>query len=320
MGFSDLRLYPMPVDTILAVAEAVNFLGEPSAKEVETFAGVGATTAYKALVNASHLGFVKKEDSDKYSYVYSDPLKGTDSAERRFLFRQLLQSFKPFRVLCEFLVYGENESNAKRKTAVLLGDVELEDKVLPALIKWGTGLEILSCGESDQLQLSRPLIEELVIVSKSLEISLGNEFEIGLYLSKRLTTQCYEFLENPERERLARAFKDCDANPESSCEESGKALENFLRLIAARKRIDVSKCNGIVQVAEELLTHKAIHAKHKNMCLALSTVRTVSAHDRDKISNVPWTKTPEIAHAALTYSLSLMKSVYLWAFEGKQEL
>lgn len=320
MGLPSLRLYRMPVDTVLAVAEAVNFLGEPTAKEVATFAGVGATTAYKALVNACYLGFVEKESGNKYSYIHSDPLKGIALAKSRLLFRQLLQSLRPFRVLCEFLVYGENESNAKRKTAVSLGDTALEGKVLPALIKWGTDLEILSVGEGDQLQLSQPLKEGLATVSESLKISLGNEFEIGLYLSKRLTAQCYEFLENPERERLCQAFKDCDRNPESSCEDSGKALEDFLRLIAARNGIDVSKRNGIVQVAEELLNHKAIHAKHKNMCLALSTVRTVSAHDRDRISNVPWTKTPEMAQVAFTYTLCLMRSIYIWVFEGEQEL
>lgn len=320
MAFPGLRLYQVPVDTILTVAEAVNFLGTPSAKEVAAFAGVGSTTAYKALVNAGPLGFTKKEDSDKYAYVCSDPLKGISSADKKLLFRRLLQSYKPFELLCEFLVYGENESNAKRKAAVLLRDNSLEDRVFPVLITWGIDVGILSRGEDNRIQLSESQKKELEAVGEALEVSLANEFEIGLYLSKRLTAQCYEFLENPERRRLVRAFKDSGKNHERSCEESGKALENFLRLIAATKCIDVSNRNGIVQIAEELSKNKAIHAKHKSMCVGLSAVRTVSAHDRDKVSNVPWTKTPEMALAALSYNLCLMRSIYLWVFEGKQDL
>lgn len=320
MSFMGLRLYPMPVDTILRVTEAVDFLGTASLNEVTRFAGVGSTTAYKALVNASRLGFVKKVSGENYTYVHMSPLKGMPAAEKRYLFQQLMQSYRPFEVLCQFLSYGEDESAAMRKAGVVLGDSNLDKNAFPALSKWGVDIGILSRDKSGALRLAETLKEELKAISQALEIKLGNEFEIGLYLGRRLTAQCYDFLENPERQRLIQAFTDSEKNPEKSCEENGKAFENFLRLIAKMKGIDVSSRNGIGQVAEELAKYGVIHKKHKNMCLAVGAVRTVSAHDRDKVSNIPWTKTLEMAHAVLSYSLSLMRSIYLWVFEGKQEL
>lgn len=320
MSFVGLKLHPMPVDTILRVAEAVDFLGTSSREKVARFAGVGSTTAYKALLNASHLGFVRKASGENYIYVYMNPLKGIPVAEKRYLFQQLLQSYRPFEVLCQFLSYGNDESAAMRKAGVVLGDTNLEKNAFAALSKWGVDIGILSRGKSGALRLAETLKEELKAISEALEIKLGNEFEIGLYLGRRLTAQCYEFLENPERQRLIQAFTDSGENPEKSCEENGKAFENFLRLIARMKGVDISNRNGIGQVAEELAKQGVVHTKHKNMCLAVSAVRTVSAHDRDKVSNIPWTKTPEMAHAVLSYSLNVMRSIYLWVFEGKQEL
>ena len=320
MSFVGLRLYPMPVETILRVTEAVDFLGTTSLDEVARFAGVGSTTAYKALFNASHLGFVKKVSGENYTYVHMKPLKGMPSAEKRHLFQQLLQSHRPFEVLCQFLAYGEDELAAMRKASVVLGDNNLDKNAFAALSKWGVDIGILSRDKNGALRLAETLKEELKAISEALEIKLENEFEISLYLGKRLTAQCYEFLENPERQRLVKAFVDSEKNPEKSCEETGKAFENFLRLIAAVKDVAVSSRNGIGQIAEELAKHRVIHTKHKSMCLAVGAVRTVSAHDRDKVSNIPWTKTPEMAQAVLSYSLSVMRSIYLWVFEGKQEL
>jgi hypothetical protein len=320
MSFVGLKLYPMPVETIIRVTEAVNFLGDASLEEIARFAGTGSTTAYKALVNASHLGFVKKASGKNYTYIHINPLKGKPSAEKRYLFQQLLQAYRPFEVLCQFLSYAEDESAAIRKAGVVFGDSNLDKNAFPALSKWGVDIGILSRDKSSALCLTETLRGELKAISEALEIKLGNEFEIGLYVAKRLTTQCYEFLERPERQRLIQAFTDSGKNPENSCEENGKAFENFLRLIAKMKGVDVSNRNGIGQVAEELAKHSVIHTKHKNMCLAVGAVRTISAHDRDKVSNVPWTKTPEMAHAILSYSLSVMRSIYLWVFEGKQEL
>lgn len=320
MSFVDLRLYPMPIDTILKVTEAVDFLGTASLEAVARFAGVGSTTAYKALLNASHLGFVEKVGSDNYTYVHMNPLQGMPSAEKRNLFQQSLQAYRPFEALCQFLSYGECESAAMRKASVVIGDSNLDKNAFTALLKWGVDIGILSRDKSGTLCLAETLKEELKAISEALEIKLGNEFEIGLYLCRRLATQCYEFLESPERHRLIQAFMDSGENPEKSCEENGKAFENFLRLIAKAKGVDVSNRNGIGQVAEELAKQGVIHTKHKNMCLAVGAVRTVSAHDRDKVSNIPWTKTPEMAHAVLSYSLSVMRSIYLWVFESKQEL
>ncbi|MBA7691802.1 hypothetical protein ES703_100356 [subsurface metagenome] len=320
MPFVGLRLYPMPVNTILRVTDAVDFLGTASLEEATRFAGVGSTTAYKALLNASHLGFVKKISGENYTYVHMNPLKGMPSAEKRHLFQQLLQAYRPFETLCQFLSYGEDESAAMRKAGVVLGDSNLDKNAFTALSKWGVDIGILSRDKSGALHLAETLKEELKAISEALEIKLGNEFEIGLYLGRRLTAQCYEFLENPERQRLIQAFTDSGENPEKSCEETGKAFENFLRLISKIKDIDVSNRNGIGQVAEQLTKYGAIHRKHKNMCLAVGAVRTVSAHDRDKVSNIPWAKTPEMAHAVLSYSLSVMRSIYLWVLEGKQEL
>lgn len=320
MSFMGLKLYPMPVNTILRITEAVDFLGTVPLNEVARFAGVGSTTAYKALVNASRLGFVKKVSGENYTYVHMNPLKGKPAAEKRYLFQQLMQSYRPFEVLCQFLSYGEDESAAMRKAGVVLGDGNLDKNAFIALSKWGVDIGILARDKSGALRLAQTLKEELKAISEALEINLGNEFEVGLYLGKRLTAQCYEFLQEPERQRLVQAFMNSEKNPEKSCEENGKAFENFLRLIAKIKGIDVSNQNGIGQVAQELAKQGVIHTKHKNMCLAVGAVRTVSAHDRDKVSNIPWTKTPGMAHAVLNYSLSVIRSIYLWVFEGKQEL
>lgn len=310
----------MPVDTILSVTEAVDFLEDAPVEEIAIFAGKGKTTTYNALVNASHLGLVKKTTDKNYTYIYTNSLKEMPKAEKLLLLQQILQSYKPFELLCQFLFYEEDEPTAIRKASVMLGDIDLAKNAFPALSKWGIDVGILSYDKNSTLHLTKTLKEELKIISRTLEIKLGNEFEISLYLSKRLSAQCYEFLENPERQRLIQAFTESGANPEKSCDANGKAFENFLRLIAKKKSVDVSKQNGIGQVAEELARNGVIHTKHKNMCLAVGAVRTVSAHDRDKVSNIPWTKTPEMAHAVLNYNLSLMRSIYLWVFEGKQEL
>lgn len=143
-----------------------------------------------------------------------------------------------------------------------------------------------------------------------------------LFVANRLGTEFFHSLERTEQARLCDAVLVHASNPEKSGEDAGKALESYLRVIGTSAGHDLTRFNGLGEIADHLAggCRMVIHPKHRDLIKATSTLRNCSAHERDKLTNKPWEKTPEMTLANVLWALHLMRSIDLWIRKQEQVL
>lgn len=116
---------------------------------------------------------------------------------------------------------------------------------------------------------------------------------------------------------LATAIKDIPNNNESSVNEAGRALEDFLRLDLVQD-VDLSHCSGIGEIGNELNKHSQYPKKLNNLCLGLASVRSMGkAHGVDKTLKLSWSVTEQGALGYIIMVLSIIKSYLSFKREGK---
>lgn len=204
-----------------------------------------------------------------------------------------------------------------RKAAALANDQEMSVSQPAHLLRWGEELGILCKTGAAQYRVATEikLAERNLVASGVLSRDLDSEMAANLFISEQLGVEAFNFLDRQERLRLVDAFLENADDPEKSCEDSGKTVENFLRLVANHCGVPVHDCTGITQLADRLAAknRSAIHPHHRSMCSAVAAIRAASAHDRDKLTNEPWHKSPEMALACGLLTLRIIRSVYAWA-------
>lgn len=312
------KLHDLPVSTVMKVVEAVEWLGECHLDTLCEFTKWSATTVRRALNVAEALGMVDLS-SEQIRKLESARLRGGSDGVKASVFRQCLQGYRPFELICELLAEGNPQDDALRKARVLLNG-EGGSLDLRPLIRWGLDLGLLKRGARNSLNLA-PDLQAAVTEPKGISLeALESEMATRLFVSHSLGVECYEYLGRSERERLRSAVASALTDPEKAGEDAGKALENSLRLVARGRGIDVSKATGIEQLAQMLRNNNVILAKHVQLCTGLNAVRIASAHDMDKDTNLPWAKTAETALPAVLLVLRVIRSIHLWVQKGQQEM
>lgn len=300
---------------MLQTIGALNDLTKAYPKEIAFHCNLNEATSRKALLNLKVLGLSAKGDEGSFYLTPSE--EKLSCRERKKLLKKYLQNYRPFELFCELLLRGETIEDAKRKTISMLKWSERNPSDLNPLIKMGKDLGLL-IKKDDSYSIAKNITRKIKKIKKHFSVKLKSEFEIGLYISNRVTSECFQFLGKPERERLIAAFTTADSDSEKSCENSGKALENFLRIIMDREKKPHSKFNGVLQLANEMVRIGLIHPKQKELCASINSIRITSAHDRDKLTNKPWKKTPQIAYDMFSLTLSTMRSIFLFWKNKKQ--
>lgn len=172
------------------------------------------------------------------------------------------------------------------------------------------------------LRLSSSLPKAPTPEAGILTAELDSEMAARLFVANRLGTEFFHNLDKTEQARLCESVLHHASNPEKSSEDAGKALESYLRLIGTNAGYDLTRFNGLGEIADHLAGggRMVIHPKHRDLIKATSTLRNCSAHERDKLTNQPWRKTPEMALANILWTLHLMRSIDLWVRKREQVL
>jgi len=309
------KMYPISIDVMFHVIGALNDLKKAYPKDIAFHCNLSEGTSRKALLNLSGLGLSAKGDEGFFYLVPSE--ESSSCRKSKELLKKYLQNYRPFELFCELLLRGENVEDAKRKTISILKWSKRNPSDLNPLLKMGEDLGLL-IKKDDRYFIAKNITKKVKKIKEHFSVKLKSEFEVGLYISNRVTSECFQFMGKPERERLIGAFINADSDPEKSCENSGKALENFLRIIMDKENISHSKFNGLLQLANEMVRIGLIHPKQKELCASINAIRTTSAHDRDKLTNKPWRKSPEIAYDMFSLTLNTMRSIFLFWKNKKQ--
>jgi hypothetical protein len=317
----DATLRSMSIDSALAVLNALSWTAPTRPSTLIKFSGKSPATVRRVLHNLQILGIVSDGDEGQQALTCSVPRE--DDGEQRRLLRAAVQDIPFFQRACQFLDLGESTEASLRKAAALADSQEMTFNEPGRLLSWAEELGIISKSGPAQYRVAGDIevAKRNLVAPSVLPRDLDSEMAANLFISEQLGVEAFSFLDRQERLRLVDAFLNHADDPEQSCEDSGKTLENFLRLVANLRGVAVQDCTGITQLADRLAGKNclAIHPHHRSLCAAVAALRAASAHDRDKLTNHPWTKTAEVALACALLTLRIIRSVHAWACASRTQ-
>lgn len=315
-----MRFAAINTDTFLRVLDSIAWRNGSTVDQIAHFAGFGISTVRNAVRNATELGVITSAASGKIilNAAFRPRLSREDQLS---ILRERLQSAQFFQIVCEFLARKESLDAAVRKAAAITSnDVRNTEHVMPMLqLAVDTGL-LERAGKTFRLSSSIPTAptEEAGVLTTQLD----SDMAAVVFVSRRLGTELFHSLAPTEQKRLCNAVRDHSSNPEKSTEDAGKALESYLRLVGHNAGHDMKVFNGVAEIADFLgaSSRMVIHPKHRDLIKATSTVRNCSAHERDKFTNQPWQKTPEMALTNVLWTLHIIRSIAAWLRDQSQVL
>jgi hypothetical protein len=318
----ELRMARVPIETLSAFMEAVASHPTDDAADIARFAGFSAKTGSRALPSLETLGVVQRDANGIYRINAEGVARGMSDQTAALVLRRALQGFRPFEMLAEGLALGEDSATAARKAALSLDIDGRHTDRLDVLLGWGTELGILTNDEAgyklaQELQ-SRTVGEVGGISAEEVE----SEARARLYNARRLGRDANNYLDEVDRQLLVDALLEHERNPRKSVEDSGQALEDFLREFASDSGLatEAKKANGAGQLANLLCTRGMVHSHHQKLADAVSTPRNATAHKKDKKTLTPWEITPFGALSTHSMALTVIRSIYEYTANGKQAI
>lgn len=316
-----LNITRVPLSTLAAFLVAVAAHPHSDEEVIGQFAGgLSKTTAKRTLPALIELCLVSKTSSGEFICNSQEVKRGTKPDDAVVVIKQAMHNFRPFEAVCEGLALGEAESVAVQRAALNLG---LDDpSKLSILIGWGEDLKILQRIDGS-LQLAPDLMSRVATVASAVSSEkIDSEAAARLFNASQLGRDANQYLDEQDRTLLAKAQQSIRTNPEVAVEKSGKALEDYLREIATTKglAVEAKGQNGAGQLGSMLASKGVIHSHHNQLIAAISTIRNMKAHHKDKKTMTPWHVTEAGAEWAVFGTLQIIRSVHDYVLKGHQIL
>ncbi len=314
----NFKIYPVDAKRIIEVTELwekYKKIGkEPVKSSIAKALKVAEVTAQNAI------GAMKQLRLDEVS----DKIANSGPEEQKQWFRRFLQSYDPFLEFINFMNKGDSPSKAIQKVIEIYGIKRKPKDVLWTFQNWGIFAGIF---KNKDFELSESI--KTLKPSKIAELGLlDNELKAKIWIKKVLGS-ADAYLTDGEYESLINSILNVKSDPRNSIKLAGEVVEDILRKIARDKKIDVSKKNGISEIAEELKKNKIIASKHigilkgiqvfldRDIFDTLSSFRNMAHHSIDKHEMKKWELSEELALSYIIQVILCIKSLYYYVIENQ---
>jgi hypothetical protein len=212
---------------------------------------------------------------------------------------------QPFIEFTYFIGKGKTEKESVKLVRSLYEIKQSDSVVLKIFQEW---IKLLDIDVSE-----KPLGNKTL---DGIKDSLQNKLYANNFIKEFLGDELHSISEQVVA-KLSEAIKQIPKDNESSVNEAGRALEDFLRIDLA-KDIDLTGCSGIGEIGNELNKHAQYPKKLNNLCVGLANVRSMGkAHGSDRSLKVEWIITEHGAIGYIIMVLSLIKSYLVFKQENK---
>lgn len=218
------------------------------------------------------------------------------------LLKEILLGWKPFVLFLSYRKQGYSDINCIAKINFFY-EIDKKDLLLSIINKWIKELNIVTevndtCNAQDY---------------QLLDIQYSN----NIYLCELLSDDVYNFIDDDVKNNLLNALSSFNI-PEKSISDTGKAYEDFLRLIDKSKNSTLSSANGISQLANDLKSKNIIHQKLNKLSEAIGDIRNMVGHSKEKDTQMSWKLTRNGAIVYLHFVANTLSSIYSFVFNGIQ--
>jgi hypothetical protein len=292
------------------------------------FTGKNSSYVKSATIAARQLQMLSSEvingvECYKTNLLCGEELTATPSEDLKVLvFRKWLQKWEPYIVFLRYISAGDSPNVAVRKMSSFFNFSNKLDFVEKIFVIWGKATKIFNADGS--LVDNNFNIESKELLGK-LETDVVNDFELRMFLISNLTEEVFNWLRHDEVEELVDAFSKYSSDPRNALECSGRAYEDFLRRIANYLKVDVTKQNGITQVANTIYAAKddkgqllkLIHSKLYEVSVAIGSIRNMAGHGKEAKTMERWEISSSSSFGYILTVIASIKSIHYYVFSGR---
>ena len=277
---------------------------------------------YNAIRQAVQLGIIEtKNNLYVCSEKYRDLIKRSDRKQLYLPFREALQRFPPFLLYIDFISKGYSSKESATMTRGIFRIQSSENLVEKSFRLWGLYARLIQIDTSGNLSIpeaKKGLPSEYV---ESLLKALRAELQAKIFLIETMSQQAFVYLTEKRIgiEYLSDALINYERKPKTSANKACQTFEHFLFKLGEDIGANIGVCNGIIEYANAIRKQNGILRNQLHICHGIGGLRNMAHHDSDKETGKPWSFTPQGAIIASLIVPTMIRSIYLFWKEGKQE-
>ncbi|TXT56939.1 MAG: hypothetical protein BAJATHORv1_20537 [Candidatus Thorarchaeota archaeon] len=312
----EYKLKDVTAENVMNTVEACWNLREKGAstKAIAEYIDCSESTAGRALSCALQLGLIQKIGSMYYPSPDSKDISSFQIDQYHLIFSEAVIKYPPFIMFASQIGKGDSSESAARKTKVVYNFGLSANTTRKILVSWGLYSGLIESHEDDVRLSMRVASLDVKIIEELLE-SIQNEFKIRIYIDRRIGSDTYKLLGN-SIDHLVSAIINHGSLPRHSVDDSGRILEDYLRLVGNELGLSLSG-NGITQLAQQIYSATKITDKHREICEGIGAIRNAAAHSIDKKTGEIWTIHPEAALEIVLITLSTINSIQKYVSENQ---
>ena len=275
-----------------------------------------------AISQALQLGLIEIQNN---LYVGSerhrDLIKRSDRSQLYLPLREVLQRYPPFLLYIDFISKGYPSKESSNMTRGIFRIQSSEEIVEKSFRKWGLYAQLIHVDTSGGLSIpeaERGLPSEYV---ESLIKALRAELQASIFLIETMSQQAFVYLTEKKIgiEDLSDALINYEIDPKTSTYKACQTFEYFLFKLGEDVKANVSTCNGVIEYADAIRGQNEILKNQLHLCHGIGGLRNMAHHDPDKETGKPWSFTPQGAIISSLIVPTMIRSLYLYWKEKKQE-
>lgn len=312
--------WPVALETITVVYEFQKKKEKCTENAILIYTGKTRDYVRRLLRALTDMNCLVKDTSSIIpSYIInSNYLKNIDGSKESLSYplKESIITFKPFSDYIYYLSCGKTRTESIRLVRALYS-IENDDKNVSFIFsKWFDFAKVQIPKKSLHIGIPLQLTSDHTI--DNLQKAL-NEKSLALRFLREEFGDLYSSISENVINDLCSALLKIKIDTSDSINDSGRALEDFLR-IDLKSGVDLTKCEGIGQIADEYNKFKKYPAKLNNIAKGLSAIRTMGdAHGADRIEQQRWIITEKLACIYILNIISLVKSYLIYEKEKRLE-
>lgn len=277
-----------------------------------------------AISQCLQLGLICIQNSQYVSSdKYRDLIKRSERSQLQIPLRQALQSYPPFLLYLDFISKGYPSDKSATMTAGIFRIPSPKEKVERAFRNWGLQTSLIIADTSGKLSIpeaEKGLPSEYV---ESLMKAMRADLQAKIFLIETMSQQAFAYLTEKgiNIEDLSDALVNYEKDSQTSANKACQTFEHFLFKLGEDVGVNVKTCNGIIEYADNIkgARNDVILRNQWHVCHGIGGLRNMAHHSPDKETGKEWNFTPQGAIISSLIVPTMIRSLYLYWKEKKQE-
>lgn len=321
---AQFRILDVSAEFLMDIAKIVSSSPHPLSKE-DILASFRKNKRYVAngLSQCLQLGLVVLQDRLYVgSEKHGDLIKRSDRPQLYIPFRDALQKYSPFLLYSDFISksYSSNETAAIVKGILR---IQISETIIEqSLRRWGKYAKLIMEDSEGNLHIPEAKKGLPSKYIQSLLKALQAELRASIFLIETMGQQAYMYLSKKGIgiEELANALVNYEKKPKLSATRACQTFEHFLFKFGEDVGVDVSRYSGIIELANAIRGQRVMLRNQCHICHGIGGLRNMAHHDPDKETGKVWNFTPQGAIISILAVPTMIRSLYLFWKEKKQEV